>query len=155
MTSWQQYVLLHKHIISVHLNSSLKKPRSLLSNCFCFTQHVWGNEYAAASAVKLSIQSSDRNLSPSVIISGLMQSSSPFSARARYSVSVSISNPLSLFCITEFCKQIAVQLQCSQFCVLKIEEPDNVWIFVFNLCFGELNLINMNWSLDLVVWTAY
>ena len=39
-TSYQQYVLQHRHNISVHLNSSLNRPRSLLSCCLCFTQHV-------------------------------------------------------------------------------------------------------------------
>ena len=64
--------------ISVHLNSSLKRPGSLLSCCLCFTQHVLGKNFATASAVKLSTQSFDRNLCHFVLISGLIQSSSSF-----------------------------------------------------------------------------
>ena len=92
VTLWQQYVLLHRHNISVHLNSSLNRPGSLLSLCLCFTQHVLGKKFATASAVKLPIQSFARKLCHSALISGLIQSSSFFSARARYSESVSFSN---------------------------------------------------------------
>ena len=78
VTSKQQYVLLHRHNISVHLNSSLKKPGSLLSCCLCFTKHVLGKKFATASAVKLSTQSFDRNLFHCALISGLVQSCSSF-----------------------------------------------------------------------------
>ena len=42
VTSLQQYIFLHRHKITVHLNSSLNRPSSLLSCCLCFTQHVLG-----------------------------------------------------------------------------------------------------------------
>ena len=81
---WElQYVLLHRHNISVNLNSSLKRPDSLLLCCFCSSQHVRGKKFATASAMKLSIQSFDRNLYHSALISSLIQSSSSFSAKAR------------------------------------------------------------------------
>ena len=48
---------------------------------------------------------------------------------------------VELVYITESGEEIVVQLQHSQFCVLKNEEPDNDWLFVFNLCFGEFNFI--------------
>ena len=64
----------------------------LLSCCLRFTQHVRVKKFATASAVTLSTQSVDRNLCPSALISGLIQSSNSFSARARYSDSMSISN---------------------------------------------------------------
>ena len=44
LTSYQQYVLLHRHNISVHLNSSLKRPGPLLSCCLCFTLPFRGEE---------------------------------------------------------------------------------------------------------------
>ena len=51
--SKQQYVVLHRQNISVHLNFSLKRPGSPLSCCLCFTQHVRGKKFAtAAAAVK-------------------------------------------------------------------------------------------------------
>ena len=97
VTSKQQYVLLHRHNVSEHLNFSLKRPGSLLSCCLCFTQHVRGRKFATLSAVKQLTQSFYRNLCPSVLISGLVQSSSSFSARARFSESVSISDSSNLF----------------------------------------------------------
>ena len=93
----QQYVLLQRHNISVHLNSSLNGPDPLLSCCLCFTQYVLGKKIDTTSAVKVSTQSFDRNLCHSAPVSGLIQSSSSFSARARYSESVSISNFSNLF----------------------------------------------------------
>ena len=106
VTSKQQYVLLHRHNISVHLNSSLKRPGSLLSCCSCFTQHVRGKKFATASAVKVSTQSFDRNLCHSSLISGLIQASSSFSARARCSKSVSISNSSNLFISQNLVKRL-------------------------------------------------
>ena len=106
VTSYQQYVLLHRHNISVHLNSSSNRPGSLLSRCLCFTQQALGNKIATASAVKLSTQSFDRNLRHSALISGLTQSSSSFSARAIYSESVSISNPSNLFTSQNLVKKL-------------------------------------------------
>ena len=38
--------------------------------------------------------------------------------------------------MTESGEEVVVQLQQSQFFVFKIEEADNGWLFVFNLCFG-------------------
>ena len=35
--------------------------------------------------------------------------------------------------------EVVGQLQHSQ--LLENEEPDNRWLFVFNLCFGEFNFI--------------
>ena len=106
VTSKQQYVLLHRHNTSAHLNSSLNRPGSLLSCCLCFTQHVLGKKFATASAVKLLTQSFDRNLCYSALISGLIQSSSSFSARARYSESVSISNSSNLFTSQNLVKKL-------------------------------------------------
>ena len=87
---------LHRHNIYVHLNSSLKRPGSLLSCYLCFAQHVRGKKFATASAVKVSTESFDRNHCHSPLISGLIQSSSSFSARARYSEFVSISHSSNL-----------------------------------------------------------
>ena len=42
---------------------------------------------------------------------------------------------------THLTEKDAAQLQHSRFCVLKNEESDNDWFFVFNLCFGEVNFI--------------
>ena len=97
VTSKQQYVLLHRHNTSVHLNSSLKRPGSLLSCCLCFTQHVQCRKFATAQAVKLSTQSFDRNFCHFALISCLIQFSSSFAASARYNESVSISNSSNLF----------------------------------------------------------
>ena len=97
VTSYQQYVSLHRHNVSVHLNSSLKTPGSLLSCCLCFTQHVWGKKFVTGSAVKLMKQSVDRNLCHSALVSGRIQSFSFFSARARYKKSVSIASSSNLF----------------------------------------------------------
>ena len=38
-------------------------------------------------------------------------------------------------------EEVVLQLQQSHFCVLKNEEPDNDWFFVFNLYFDEFNFI--------------
>ena len=40
VTSYQQYVLLHRHNICVHLNSSLNRPGSLLSCFFCVLHNM-------------------------------------------------------------------------------------------------------------------
>ena len=93
----QQYVLLHRHNNSVHLNSSLKRPGSLLSCFLCFTQHVGGKIFTTASALKLSTRSFDQNLCHSALSSGLIQSSSSLSAREKYNESVSNSNFPDLF----------------------------------------------------------
>ena len=106
VTSLQQYVLLHRHNISVHLNSSLNRPGSLLLCCLCFTQHVRGKKLATASAVKFWTRSFVRNLCDSALISGLIQSSSSSSARARYSKSVSISNSSNLFTLQNLVKKL-------------------------------------------------
>ena len=106
VSSLQQYVLVHRHNIFVNLNSPLKKPCSLLSCCLCFTQHVREKKLATASALKLSKQSFDRNLCFSSLISVLIQSSIFFSARARYSESVSISNSSNLFASKNLVKKM-------------------------------------------------
>ena len=50
--------------------------------------------------------------------------------------------------ITEFGEEVVVQLKHSQFCVLKIEGPNNDWLFVISLCFGEFCLHGLffTWS---------
>ena len=106
VTSSQNYVLLHRHNISVHLNSSLKRPGSLLLCCLCFAQPIRGKKFATASAVKLLTQSFDRNLCHPAVISGLIQSSSSFLARARYSESLSISNSSNLFTSQNLVKKL-------------------------------------------------
>ena len=63
----QQYVLLHRWNIWVHLNSPLKRSDSFLSRCLCFTQDARGKSFATAS-VKLSTEPFDRNLCNSVLI---------------------------------------------------------------------------------------
>ena len=102
----EQHVFLHRHNTSVHLNSSLNRPGSLSSCCLCFIQHVLGKKIATASAVKLSTQSFDRNLCHSALISGLIQSSRSFSARASYSESVSFSSSLNLFTSQNLVKKL-------------------------------------------------
>ena len=47
--------------------------------------------------------------------------------------------------ITESGEEVVVQLQHSQFCVLKNEEAENDWFFVFNLC-SRVQLRTMNCS---------
>ena len=42
---------------------------------------------------------------------------------------------------TDLTEKDAAQLQHSRFCVLKNEESDNDWFFVFNLCFSEVNFM--------------
>ena len=42
-----------------------------------------------------------------------------------------------LFYVTEFGEKVVVHFQYSLFCILKNEEADNDWLFVFNLCFGS------------------
>ena len=61
---YQQCVLPHKPNISVHWNSSLKNPSSLLS-CFflVLAQHGWRNKLLQASAVDESFQSLLRDTS--------------------------------------------------------------------------------------------
>ena len=99
-------VCLTTHNMSVHLNSSLKRPGSFLSCRLCFTQDVRGKKFATASAVKLSTQSIDRNLCYSALISGLIQSSSSFSARARNSEYVSNSNTFNMFTSQNLAKKM-------------------------------------------------
>ena len=70
-----------KYSISEHLNCSLKRPSSRLSCFLCSSRHIRG-KFPAASRVK---QSFDSSCSHSVFISGHIDSSSSFSARARYS----------------------------------------------------------------------
>ena len=111
VTSNQQYVLLHRHIISVNLNSCLKRPGFLLSCCIHFTQDVRGQKKATTSAAKLSTQSFDRSICHSALNSGLIQSSCSFSAIASYSESVSISNSSKL--PTSHGEEIVVKLEHS------------------------------------------
>ena len=106
LTSWQQYVLLHCHKISVHLNSSLKRPGSFLSRWLCFPQYVREKKFARASSMKLSTQSFDRNLCHFGLISGPVQCSSSFSARTRYSEFVSISNSSNLLTSQNLVKKL-------------------------------------------------
>ena len=65
-----------------------------------------GEIIATASAVKLSTQSFDRNFCHSALISGLIQSSSSFWARTRYSEPVSISNFSNLVTSQNFLKKL-------------------------------------------------
>ena len=55
-TSLQQYVLLQRLNIAVHLNSSFKSPGSLLSCSLCLSRHNRLKKIPDASAVKLSLQ---------------------------------------------------------------------------------------------------
>ena len=48
---------------------------------------------------------------------------------------------IELVNITEFGREVVLQLQLPQFCKLKNEEPDTACFFVFNLCFSEFNFI--------------
>ena len=45
--------------------------------------------------------------------------------------------------IKELGGKVVVKLQHSQFCVLKNEEYDNDWFFVFDLCFDELSFLKL------------
>ena len=55
LLSLQQFVLLHKQSISVHLNTSLKSPGSRLSCFLWILQHVRGKKLVFASALKESL----------------------------------------------------------------------------------------------------
>ena len=66
--------LAQRHNISVHRNSSLKRPGSLLSCFLCFSQHVRGKKLPLESAIKLSLQSSLRRNSHTSFLFSLMQS---------------------------------------------------------------------------------
>ena len=60
--------------------------------------------------------------------------------------------------VREFGEKVVVKLQHSQFSVVKIEEPDNYGLFVFNLCFGEFNfiqrIVHMLWLLEQFTTTS-
>ena len=79
--------------------------------------------FAPASAVKLSTRSFDRNLCHSVLISGLIQSSSSFSARARYSESVSISNTSNLFTSQNLVKKLQYSSNIRSFAYWRMKNP--------------------------------
>ena len=56
--------------------------------------------------------------------------------------------PFEIVYITESGEKIVVQLQHSQFCVLKNEQPDNDWFVVFNLSFGEFKFLQ--WIVQMI-----
>ena len=60
------------------------RNQTLARHVFCLSQHIRGKKFPNSSAVKQSVQSFDRSCSHSAFISGRIQSSSFFSARARY-----------------------------------------------------------------------
>ena len=99
VTPNQQYVYdtIHKHDISVHLNSSWKSPGSHLSCYLCLAQHVREKKFPSQSAVQLSLQPLNHNSSHSLLISGRKRYSSSFSARARWKEFVSISKFSNMF----------------------------------------------------------
>ena len=52
--------------------------------------------------------------------------------------------------VIEFGEEFVVQLQHSQFCVLKNEEADNDWLFVFNLCLASSTSYK-----ELFTWSSF
>ena len=95
--SQQQYVLLETYV-SLQLMSSSKSPGSLFSCFLCACHSTLGlKKFPEASALKLPLLAFDYNRFHSVFISGWIQYSSSFSATARYSESLSISNSSNLF----------------------------------------------------------
>ena len=95
--SSQENDLLHKRNISVHLNSSSKRPGSLLWCFLCILQHILGKKISVALAVKVSVQHPESIALQSLCFSR-RNSFSKFSSdrvNSRESVSFSISLYLS------------------------------------------------------------
>ena len=67
LDSDQQWVLLHKHNISVKRKTSTKRPGSRLSCFLCSVQQVLGKKLVVALVVKSSLQSSVRINSHSIL----------------------------------------------------------------------------------------
>ena len=122
------------------LHSSLKSPGYPLSSVlFLSQQHFRGKRFPAAPPVKLSLQSPKRRHSQPAFISVRTQSSKSFSARARYSESVSISIYSKLFATHISVKKI-IRVPAFLLLTLRNEVSEDDCIFVFNLRFGEFNL---------------
>ena len=90
---------------------------------FVFYTTCSGRKFARASAVKLSTQSFVRNLCDSALISFLIQSSSSFWARARYSESVFISNSSNLFTSQNLVKKLLYSSNLRNFAYWKMKNP--------------------------------
>ena len=116
--SKQQYVLLHKHNISVHLNFSLK-TQTLSCRVFVLVTARLVEKIPVGSAVKLSLLYFDRNCSHSVLFSKWIQSSASVWARARYSESVPVSGFSNLFTLQKLVKK---RVRVSTFEVSHIDE---------------------------------
>ena len=148
------YVFFYRHSITVHLNSSLTRQGSLLSCCLCFTQNVRRKNFSTRSAVQLSTQSIDRILCNSDLISSLIQASSSFSARARYSEYVYNSNS------TNFLRPRIWWSSCCTAPTLAVL-PFEKWKFPqwLAVCVQSMlwrvQLCSMNCSHDLVLRTVY
>ena len=98
------------------MNSSLKRSCFLLSSVLPLSQNI-RKKFQSASAIKVSLQSSDCSRSHSAFISGRTQSSGSFSARARCNESLSISNPSNSF--------------TSQNLMKKMQRRSNICCFLF------------------------
>ena len=121
VTSKQQYVLLHRHNVSVHLKSSLIRPGSLWSCCLCFTQHVLGKKCSSISSESVH----------TVIWSQHLPFRSHFRSCTNFQLFLGKSRIqricvhfqlFELVFITESAEQVVIHLKHSQFCVLKNEK---------------------------------
>ena len=119
------------------MNSSLNRPAlsyhdvCVLHNLFWgrnLLQHQqWNYRHIATSAIKLSFQ----------VLYTL-----PVLSRQEQEQRICVHfYLLEIVYITESGEEVLVPFQLSKLCVLKNEEADNDWLFVFNLTFGEFNII--------------
>ena len=112
---------------------SLKRPESLLSCCLCFKQHVRGEKFAIALAIKLSTQAFDLKRSHSVLIAGLIRSSNSSSTRERRSESVSISNSSSFFMSQNFLNKLYYGSSIRGFAYRRLKNP-TITGSMFSIC---------------------
>ena len=138
------------HNISVHLNSSSKRPGSPLSCCLCFTKHVLAKKIATASAVKLSTPSIDRNFSYSALISSFIPTAISFSARARYSESLSIPNSSKLLISQNLVKKLWYSSNIRSFAYSRKKKPTMIGS-LYSIC----ALASSTSYNELFIWTIF
>ena len=137
---WRQYVLLQRHNVSEHLNSSLKRPGSLVSCFLCVLQQVLGQKMTVAFAVKSWVHYSERSrfhhlffleeyCLPSFPWQGLIEG---VSIHFRFLKFVGFTKPFS---------GIVAKFQHSIFGVMEKKESNNFWFPMINLWLQKFNFV--------------
>ena len=129
-------------ITSPYIWTLLWRSQALSCHVVCIINTMSGGRILlSASAVKLSTQSFDCNLCTTALVSGLIHSSNFFSARSRYSKSVSISNSSNLFLSQKLVKKFYHSSNICSFLYWRMINPT----MIGSLCSTSYNKL-FTWS---------